>query len=250
MLRELLEDLLCGRKSAEEVEKLLQGYSVLAGGGARLDIARTARCGLPEVIYGPGKPDSVLAAVVEEHIRSGLPLFVSRASKAQADLLLALSPKLKYDDVAAAVYCLPDAEPCGMVSVVCAGSADLPVAGEACVALRFFGVGHRLIADVGVSGIHRLADVVPELNSSDAVIVAAGMEGALPSVVGGLISPPVIGVPVSVGYGAALGGFTALLAMLSTCSPGVCVVNIDNGVGAAAVAARIVRSGKRIPRHD
>ena len=206
------------------------------------DVTRQERTGQPEVIYGPGKtPGQVLAvarSLTEADVR---PILLSRATPDQVEALLADQPGAVYHEAANVVVvraATADAA-AARVAVVSAGTSDLPVAAEAAVVAEAFGMRVERIADVGVAGVHRILERVPTLAEMDCVIVVAGMEGALPSVVAGLIRAPVIAVPTSVGYGASFGGLAALLGMLSSCAPGIVTVNIDNGLGAAMAAHRI-----------
>jgi NCAIR mutase (PurE)-related protein len=212
-------------------------------GFARLDLDRAARTGDPEVVFGAGKtPDQIVASLVrlrEAHPdRAILATRVDAAARARCRLQL---PRAEIDDVGGTVT-LGDAPPGrGRVAVVCAGTSDLPVARECVTTVRVFGAEPDLIVDVGVAGIHRLLAQADRIAAADAVVAIAGMEGALPSVLGGLCGAPLIAVPTSVGYGWQLDGLTALLAMLSSCAAGVVTVNIDNGFGAGVAAARIAR---------
>lgn len=210
-------------------------------GFARVDTDRAQRCGFPEVIFGAGKtPEQVVAigrVILEKH---GV-LLVSRASEEQHE---ALSAEFSTAHWHARARCLtvelrPWPKCAGTIGVICAGTSDLPVADEAAVTLEIFGQHVERIADVGVAGLHRLLAVRDRLEACNVLIVVAGMEGALPSAVAGLVSKPVIAVPTSVGYGASFGGLAALLGMLNSCGSGVTVVNIDNGFGAAYAAAQI-----------
>jgi NCAIR mutase (PurE)-related protein len=212
-------------------------------GFARVDTDRARRCGFPEVIFGAGKtPEEVVAIGRVLLERSGV-LLVSRANLEHHHALSNVYPTTRWH---ARARCLTvELEPwpknAGTVGVICAGTSDLPVADEAAVTLEVFGNNVDRIADVGVAGVHRLLAVRDRLEACDVLIVVAGMEGALPSAVAGLVSKPVIAVPTSVGYGASFGGLAALLGMLNSCGSGVTVVNIDNGFGAAYAAAQITR---------
>jgi len=212
-------------------------------GFARVDIDRVRRCGFPEVVYGGGKTPEEVAAIGRVLLEKNGVLLVSRASEEQHRALAAVYPSARWH---ARARCLtvelqPWPKSAGVVGVICAGTSDLPVADEAAVTLEIFGNRVERIADVGVAGIHRLLAVRDRLEACDVLIVVAGMEGALPSAVAGLVSKPVIAVPTSVGYGASFGGLAALLGMLNSCGSGVTVVNIDNGFGAAYAAAQITR---------
>jgi NCAIR mutase (PurE)-related protein len=206
--------------------------------------------GLPEVIYAVGKTTEQVVAVFASLATSGVDVLATRVDAATADAVLARHPSASYNATAQTVALRQGDEPTemhGHIAVVCAGSSDLPVAEEAAVTAETFHARVTRLYDVGVAGIHRVLSVRGELAEANAVIVCAGMEGALPSVVGGLVGVPVIAVPTSVGYGASFGGVTALLGMLNSCSPNVTVVNIDNGFGAAYTAVLIARGALRGP---
>ena len=209
---------------------------------AELDLERTARRGYPEAIYCAGKsPEQVagIAAAVRE--RPDVITLFTRAGAAHAKAVLNELPDAYYDADAALLAWPPQPPPAsgGRVVVVAAGTSDLPVAREAMLTARYLGRDTELVVDVGVAGLHRILARLELLRQARVVVVAAGMDGALPSVVAGLVSVPVIALPTSVGYGAAFEGLAALLAMLNACSPGVAVVNIDNGYGAGHLAAQI-----------
>lgn len=210
-------------------------------GFARVDTDRARRCGFPEVIFGANKTPEEVTAIARVILEKDGVLLVSRANADQHVALAGAFPTAKWH---ARARCLtveltPRPKLEGLIGVICAGTSDLPVAEEAKVTLEVFGNRVEQINDVGVAGIHRLLAVRDRLEACNAVIVVAGMEGALPSAVAGLISKPVIAVPTSVGYGASFGGVAALLGMLNSCGSGVTVVNIDNGFGAAYAAAQI-----------
>jgi NCAIR mutase (PurE)-related protein len=211
-------------------------------GFARVDIDRAARTGDPEVVYGAGKaPDQVVAilrALHDKHPERAV--LATRLSHEALDVIADALPDAAVDLAARAVTLGPLPAARGTVAVVAAGTSDAPVAAEAALTVRVHGAGVDRVDDVGVAGLHRLLDVRDRLAAADCLVVIAGMEGALPSVVGGLTGVPLVAVPTSVGYGASLGGVAALLAMLNSCAPGVTVVNIDNGFGAGVAAARIV----------
>ena len=213
-------------------------------GYARLDVDRARRTGDPEVVYGAGKtPQQVIGILGRLHDRHpDRAVLATRLSPDAQDAVRHGLPDAVVDEVAGAAVLGPMPEPRGLVTVVAAGTSDAPVTAEAMLTARVHGARVHAIGDVGVAGLHRLLDVRDELAQADCLIVIAGMEGALPSVVGGLTGVPVVAVPTSVGYGASFGGLAALLAMLSSCAPGVTVVNIDNGYGAAVHAARVARN--------
>jgi NCAIR mutase (PurE)-related protein len=212
-------------------------------GFARVDTDRARRCGFPEVIFGAGKTPEEVVAIGRVLLEKNGVLLVSRASEAQHQALAASFPTVRWHERARCltVELTPWPKCEGVVGVICAGTSDLPVADEAAVTLEIFGNPVERIADVGVAGVHRLMAVRERLEACTVLIVVAGMEGALPSAVAGLVSKPVIAVPTSVGYGASFGGLAALLGMLNSCGSGVTVVNIDNGFGAAYAAAQINR---------
>jgi pyridinium-3,5-biscarboxylic acid mononucleotide synthase len=212
-------------------------------GHARVDHHRSLRSGLPEVIYAAGKTLEQTSSIFASLLADGVDVLVTRVDAATAELLVVAYPGAVHNAVARTVSLRQTpVSQSGHIAVVCAGTSDLPVAEEAAVTAETFGVRVTRLYDVGVAGLHRLLAVRGELAAADAVIVCAGMEGALPSVVGGLVGVPVIAVPTSVGYGASFGGATALLGMLNSCSPNVTVVNIDNGFGAAYTAVLIARA--------
>ena len=245
-VRALLNAVATGRLSATEAEDRLrtlplQGFTDL--GYARLDTHRGVRTGDPEVVYGAGKTaDQViglLRALAGE--RGGRAALATRLTTDMVERLRTELPEIEIDEVArcAVLGALPTAT--GTVAVVSAGTSDEPVAAEAAFVARAFGAEVQRVRDAGVAGIHRLLADFPLLDRADCLIVVAGMEGALPSVVGGLVGTPIVAVPTSVGYGASFGGLAALLAMLNSCAPGITVVNIDNGFGAGVFAARVAR---------
>jgi NCAIR mutase (PurE)-related protein len=212
-------------------------------GHSRVDHHRSLRSGLPEVIYAAGKTPEQTAAIFASLAASGVDVLATRVDASTASLLIERHPTGTHNVLARTVALRQSsAQPRGHIAVVCAGTSDLPVAEEAAVTAETFHAQVTRLYDVGVAGIHRLLAVRDQLAAADAVIVCAGMEGALPSVVGGLVGVPVIAVPTSVGYGASFGGVTALLGMLNSCSPNVTVVNIDNGFGAAYSAVLIARA--------
>ncbi len=216
-------------------------------GHARVDHHRSLRVGLPEVVFAAGKTPQQTLAIFSSLAADGVDVLATRVEPASAEAILARHPAAIYHSIARAVALRQTVDatqssvPCGRVAVVCAGTSDMPTAEEAAVTAETFGARVTRLYDVGVAGLHRLLAVRDDLKSAHAIIVCAGMEGALPSVVGGLVAVPVIAVPTSVGYGASFGGAAALLGMLNSCSPNVTVVNIDNGFGAAYTAVLIAR---------
>ena len=216
-------------------------------GFAKVDHHRSLRTGMPEVIYAAGKTDDQVVSIFGRIAASGANVLATRVAPSAAAAVLAANPAAQHHAVARTVSLRQQDAPAhgGNVTVLCAGTSDLPVAEEAAVTARFLGHEVTAIADVGVAGLHRLLAHHARLIEADVLIVCAGMEGALPSVVAGLVAAPVIAVPTSVGYGAAFHGLAALLGMLNSCSPHVGVVNIDNGFGAACLADAILRTRRR-----
>jgi NCAIR mutase (PurE)-related protein len=239
-LRRLLDDVRSGVLSADDAVHQLRRLPFADLGFARIDHHRALRQRLPEAVYGPGKTPAQCAAAVAELLAEpgDTPVLLTRASDEQAATALARNPA--GSQVGNLVTWRPAPARPGRILVVTAGTADLPVATECSAVLEAFGFTPALLVDCGVAGLHRLLATVDELAEADAVVVVAGMEGALASLVGGITPAPVIAVPTSVGYGASLEGITALLAMLATCAAGVTVVGIDNGFGAACAVARLL----------
>ena len=239
-VRKLLDQLTAGETDADEVVRRLRSLPFSDLGYATVDHHRELRQGLPEAVYGPGKTPEHCVGIVSDLLSDGDgPVVLSRASHDQIDAVVAACAGAEVSG--STVVWRPasgrSAEP---VLVVTGGTADLPVAEECMATLRAFGVESDLVADVGVAGVHRVLAHAARLQRAPAVVVVAGMEGALASVVGGLTAAPVVAVPTSVGYGASLEGVTALLAMLSSCASGLVVVGIDNGFGAAFAVHRIL----------
>jgi NCAIR mutase (PurE)-related protein len=210
-------------------------------GFARVDHHRALRQGCPEVVFGPGKTPAQVAAIAERIVAAGHSLLVTRTDRAAYDAVAARVPEANFHEVARTItLALGEIPPGrGTILVAAAGTADLPIAEEAAVCAELMGNAVDRLYDVGVAGLHRLLAAHDRLTHARVLIVVAGMEGALPSVVGGLVASPVIAVPTSVGYGASFSGLTALLGMLNSCASGVSVVNIDNGFGAASMASAI-----------
>ncbi len=215
---------------------------------ARIDHHRAVRCGFPEVVYGPGKTPSQVVAIAEEILSRAPRLLVTRVDGEQTGALLEALPDATLHERARAITVLRGTlTRAGSVAVLSAGTSDGPVAEEARVTADAMGAEVTAFHDCGVAGLHRLLSVLDEIRAVDALVVVAGMEGALPSVVGGLVDAPVIAVPTSVGYGASFEGVAPLLTMLNSCAAGVAVVNIDNGFGAGYLAAVIARRSARAP---
>lgn len=242
-LESLLKEVSEGRTDVAAALERLRNLPYEDIGIAKLDHHRALRTGMPEVIFSEGKTDAQVAKIFARMAAAGGNVLATRATRACFDAVAAVVPVAEYHETA---RCITLAQAAavpgkGTIAVVCAGTSDLPVAEEAYVTAQLMGNEVELIADVGVAGIHRLLAQRESLQSARVLIVCAGMEGALPTVVGGMVNAPVIAVPTSVGYGASFGGVAALLGMLTTCSPNVSVVNIDNGFGAASIATLINR---------
>lgn len=246
----LLSEVASGILPPEDALKRLRHFPTESLPYAQLDHHRMLRQGHPEVIYCAGKTGEQVEGICIRLAETGNGFFGTRATPEQAALLQRRFPALEWNALARTVVLRstsPRKEPMGRVLVVCAGTSDLPVAEEAAVTADVLGHAVERLTDVGVAGLHRLLNAAPQLHAADVLIVVAGMEGALPSVVGGLVGAPVIAVPTSVGYGAAFGGLSALLAMLNSCAAGLTVVNIDNGFGAAMAASRILGRTLAVP---
>jgi NCAIR mutase (PurE)-related protein len=243
-LRLLLEKIRDGTVAPEEGVRQLATLPFEDLGFAKIDHHRSLRTGMPEVIYAAGKTDEQVATIFSRLASGGTSVLATRVAPSAAAAVLAIHPAAIHHPVARLVSLKrqPDAVPDGTIAVLCAGTSDLPVAEEAAVTAEVLGQRVVRIHDVGVAGLHRLLSHHAALREARVLIVCAGMEGALPSVVAGLVSAPVIAVPTSIGYGAAFGGLAALLGMLNSCSPHVGVVNIDNGFGAACLAHSILMS--------
>jgi NCAIR mutase (PurE)-related protein len=242
-LLELLEKVRSGAITPDEGSRRLENLPFEDLGFARVDHHRTLRQGFPEVVFGPGKKPEHVAAIVRSLLPQKSNILVTRCSPDVYRRLRKVTARARYSEAARAVSIVQDRKIYGegIIHVVCAGTSDIPVAEEAALTARLMGNEVRTTFDVGVAGIHRLLSVRGELVQARAIVVVAGMEGALPSVVGGMVSVPVIAVPTSVGYGSSFGGLTALLGMLNSCASNVVVVNIDNGFGAGYTASLINR---------
>jgi hypothetical protein len=240
-LEALLNEVREGRTEVANALDRLRDLPFEDLGFAKLDHHRSLRTGMPEVIFAAGKTVAQVAAIFDRMAKAGGNVLATRATREMYEAVSALEPRAEFHEMARAITLTQTAAVPGKgtMAVVCAGTSDLPVAEEAAVTARLMGNTVELIADVGVAGIHRLLAQKQSLQSARVLIVCAGMEGALPTVVAGLVNAPVLAVPTSVGYGASFGGVAALLGMLNTCSPNVSVVNIDNGFGAACIASLI-----------
>ncbi len=245
-LRELLEQVQTNKLGIEPALEKLRKRAVADLGFANVDLDRRQRCGFPEVIFCQGKTCEWIEAVVRKLSDAKQHCLATRVSDAQADHLAKEFPSAEQDRIAGTFW-LPAGpiEPVGRVMIITAGTSDLPVAREAFMTAQAIGTHAQLLADVGVAGIHRLLRHQQDFVGADAIVVVAGMDGALPSVVGGLVDCPVIAVPTSVGYGAAFAGVAPLLTMLNACSANVVVVNIDSGFKGGYVAALIARRARQ-----
>jgi NCAIR mutase (PurE)-related protein len=243
----LLEEVQAGRLTPDAAAAQIQQPPVADLGYAQVDLQRRQRCGFPEVIFCEGKTPEWVAGVVQRLIEANQDCLATRVNVEQASHLAQVYPHAEQDRVARTFW-LPtpgQREKVGQVIVLTAGTSDLPVAQEAVVTVLALGANVKLLADVGVAGIHRLLRHRDQFTGADAIVVVAGMDGALPSVVGGLVDCPVIAVPTSIGYGAAFQGVAPLLTMLNACSANVVVVNIDSGFKGGYVAALIARRRER-----
>ena len=246
-LEQVLKQVQKGELTVDEAALLISGSSEADLGFAKVDVDRPRRRGMPEAIFCPGKTDEQIIKVMAELRKKEQDVLATRVTPEQYAAIRKAHPAAVYHEAARIVTIDsgPRPEPVGLIAVVCAGTSDLPVAEEARETCEIMDQPTRHYYDVGVAGIHRLLAHTTELGQARAVVVAAGMEGALASVVGGLVSCPVIAVPTSIGYGASFGGLAPLLTMLNSCAAGVSVVNIDNGFGAGYIAALIARGAGR-----
>jgi pyridinium-3,5-biscarboxylic acid mononucleotide synthase len=243
---ELLEQVRKGTVTPDQGVERLKHLPFEDLGFARVDHHRTLRQGFPEVIFGTGKTPEQVAGIVKSLLRQKSNILVTRSNEVTYKRIHQLVPKAQFNLSAKAITIVNDKKIYGegIIYIVCAGTSDIPVAEEAALTARLMGNEVRTTFDVGVAGIHRLLNIREALTEANVVVVVAGMEGALASVVGGLLSVPVIAVPTSIGYGSNFGGLSALLAMLNSCASNVVTVNIDNGFGAGFVASLINRKGK------
>jgi NCAIR mutase (PurE)-related protein len=246
-LLEILQSVARGETRPEEASEALRNFPFEDLGFARVDHHRPLRTGCPEAVYCEGKRPEEVEAIVRSLIERGSTVLATRVEEALAERLRALDGRADYNRQARTVVIQQEAvvPTEGKVLVLTAGTSDIPVAEEAAVTAQVMGSRVERLYDVGVAGIHRLLEARESLDTAQVIIAVAGMDGALPSVVGGLVDCPVIAVPTSVGYGASFGGVSALLTMLNTCAPGVAVVNIDNGFGAGIMAHTINRLGEK-----
>ena len=247
-IRTLLSDLIQGTCSIDEVLNALRILPYEDIGFAQLDHHRSIRTGIPEVIFGQGKIPSQILSIIERFVSGNQNVIATRISPETVSFIKDKFPDLVYHEPARMLsigaFPIPTQEP--FVIVASAGTSDMPVAEEAAVTLELLGTRAIRLYDVGVAGLHRLIDRLELLHQAEVVIAVAGMEGALASVVGGLVSCPVIAVPTSIGYGANFSGLSSLLTMLNSCVPGIAVVNIDNGFGAGVISHKIAQKAKHI----
>ena len=240
--KQLIDDIKNGKISDEEALKILndKGYEDV-GETSKIDFDRKSRRGFPEAIYCASKDDESLVRIFEAFAKKKESVIGTRASKAQFDLVKAKIKEATYNELARIISLdfSKEEDKIGEIAIVCAGTSDLPVLLEAEITASFLGARVKTYTDVGVAGIHRLLDKIEEIKKANVIIAIAGMEAALATVLAGLVDKPIIAVPTSVGYGANLGGITALLSMINSCAEGVSVVNIDNGYGAAYAACQI-----------
>jgi NCAIR mutase (PurE)-related protein len=245
-LETLLEDVREGKLEVGQALEALRHFPYERLGFAVLDHHRDLRQGVPEAVLCEGKTPAEVVAIVKRLAKSGVPVLATRADPAIGRALRAALPAAIYHPRARMVVVAPRTAPeSDEILILTAGTADLPVAEEAAVTARALGSGVETVYDVGVAGVHRVLDQLDRLRAARVLVVVAGMDGALPSLIGGLVPQPVIAVPTSRGYGAHFGGLAPLLTMLNSCAPGVAVVNIDNGFGAGVLAHRITRMGGR-----
>ena len=244
--REILEQVKTGNMSVEEAEKYFRRQPFEELGYAKLDTHREIRSGFPEVVYCSGKPDAYLLSIYKRLFEETGEVFGTRAQERQYELVREVLPQVTYDKVSRILKVEKEGKRrCGKIAVCTAGTADIPVAEEAAQTAEYFGSFVERIYDVGVSGLHRLLSRLDVIQEANCVVAVAGMEGALASILGGLVSRPVIAVPTSVGYGASMHGLSALLTLINSCANGIAVVNIDNGYGAGYIATQINRLGCR-----
>lgn len=239
--REILEGVRSGAMTIEEAEQLFRRQPFEEMGFAKLDCHRKLRSGFPEVVFCQGKADEHLRNIYQKLYETEGEAFGTRANPHQYEAVREVLPCVAYDTVSHILKIEKDKPHTGKIAVCTAGTADIPVAEEAAQTAEFFGSSVERIYDVGVSGLHRLLSRLEAIQSANCVIAVAGMEGALASVIGGLVDKPVIAVPTSVGYGASMHGLSALLTMINSCANGIAVVNIDNGYGAGYMATQINR---------
>lgn len=243
-IKEMLHNVREGHMSIEEAEERLKNLPYEDLGFAKLDLHRKLRSGFPETVFCEGKPDAYLASIFETLHRENGEVLGTRASRSQFELVRERIPGILYDPISRILRIEQEGKRLyGCVAVCTGGTADIPVAEEAAKVAEYFGSHVERLYDVGVSGLHRMLSRLDVIQRANCVVAVAGMEGALASVIGGLVDKPVIAVPTSIGYGASFHGLSALLTMINSCANGISVVNIDNGFGAGYIAAQINRLG-------
>jgi len=241
-LLEILQSVHTGQLTPQAAAARLENLPFEDIGFAKIDHHRTLRSGMPEVIFALGKIPAQTAAIFERLAHSGTDVLATKADEPTFNAVRQLVPAAQYHELPRCITLRQSTlAPRGQVAVACAGTSDLPIAEEAAITAELFGAHVTRISDIGVAGLHRLLAQRPLLQQADVIVACAGMEGALPTVLAGLVAAPVIAVPTSIGYGASLRGIAALLGMLNSCSPNVSVVNIDNGFGAGYLATLIAR---------
>lgn len=244
--KEILEKVHSGEISIEEAERHFKKQPYEEMGFAKLDVHREVRTGFPEVIYCAGKADDYLVSIYQKMFEMYGEVFGTRASEHQYEIVKEVLPQITYDKISRILKIeKTDKVHIGSIAICSAGTADIPVAEEAAQTAEYFGAHVERAYDVGVCGIHRLLAELDVVQEANCVVAVAGMEGALASVIGGLVSNPVIAVPTSVGYGASMNGISALLTMINSCANGIATVNIDNGYGAGYLAAQINRLAEK-----
>lgn len=244
--RDLLNKLKQGEITVEEAESYFRKQPIEELGYAKLDMHRKVRSGFAEVIFCSGKADEHLLSIFGKLYEADGEVFGTRASMEQYELIKKAYPETEYDPISHIIKIeKPNKPHIGKIAVCTAGTADIPVAEEAAQTAEYFGTAVDRIYDVGVSGIHRLLSKIDTIQSANCIVAVAGMEGALASVIGGLVDKPVIAVPTSIGYGASMHGLSALLTMINSCANGIAVVNIDNGYGAGYMATQINRLAEK-----
>ena len=244
--QEILKKVKTGEITVEEAELFFRRQPFEEMGYAKLDTHRKVRSGFAEVIFCSGKADTHLLNIFGKLYEEDGEVMGTRATRHQYEMIREAYPEVVYDEISRIIKIeKPDKKRVGKIAVCSAGTADIPVAEEAAQTAEYFGSYVERLYDVGVAGIHRILSQLDVIQSANCVIAVAGMEGALASVIGGLVDKPVIGVPTSIGYGASLGGISALLTMINSCANGISVVNIDNGYGAGYTATQINRLGVR-----
>lgn len=241
-INDVLDNIASGQLSPEEALQLISGSGFNDMSFAKVDLGRHKRCGFPEIIFCAGKTDQQIALIAKTLRDAGQPMLATKATVSNYESVKQIVPEAVYHETAK-IICAgePDKRLQGNVAIISAGTSDIPIAEEASVTCSFFGLEVMQIFDVGAAGIHRIEPALKILKENDIAIVVAGMDGVLPTIISGLTDLPVIAVPTSIGYGASFDGLAALLTMLNSCAPGLAVVNIDNGFGAAFMACKILK---------